>query len=168
MCSSVFEHLKSLCVKFYAWPSWFYVVTVMWTSIKFEDCVTYQFVSAVLGTNFTQIRLKKFFSLTYSANCGYITCKPYFNNGWQSINKQVLPKVLCEECVATPHGRECTCLLRVLAVQCPLQTSPVTQPWVHYIHTMILHQSLDTSVPNCNLCHNTNPTYHTNPSTTAG
>jgi len=45
-----------------------------------------------------------------------------------------------------PHGRECTRLLRVLAVQCPLQTSPVTQPRVHYIQTMIPHQSLDTTL----------------------
>jgi len=45
--------------------------------------------------------------------------------------KQVLPKVIWEECVATPHGRECTCPLRVLlAVQCPLQTSPITWPRV--------------------------------------
>jgi len=37
----------------------------------------------------------------------------------------------------------------VLAVQCPLQTSSVTQLRVHYIHTMIPHQSLDshTRVP---------------------
>ena len=37
-----------------------------------------------------------------------------------------------------------------------------------YIHSMILHQSLDTSVPNHNLYHNSNPTYRTNPSTVAG
>jgi len=34
--------------------------------------------------------------------------------------------VICEEHIATPHGRECTHLLCVLAVQCPLQTSPIT------------------------------------------
>jgi len=31
--------------------------------------------------------------------------------------KQVLPKVIWEECVATPHFGECTLPLRVLAVQ---------------------------------------------------
>jgi len=41
--------------------------------------------------------------------------------------------------VATPHSKECIRLLHVPAVQCPLQTSPFTQLWVHYIHT--------TSVP---------------------
>jgi len=76
------------------------------------------------------------------------------------------PKVIWEECVTTPDGRECTHPLCVLAVQCPLHTSPVTQPWIHYIHTMIPH--LDTSVPNRNLYHNPDPTYHTNPTTTAG
>jgi len=35
--------------------------------------------------------------------------------------------------VATPHGRECTRRLR--AMQCPLQTSPITQPQVRHIHT---------------------------------
>jgi len=77
------------------------------------------------------------------------------------------PKVIWEECVATSHGRKCTRPLHVLAVQCPLQTSPVTQPWVHYIYAMIPHQSFDSSVPNCNLYHNPNPTYRTNPTTTA-
>ena len=61
--------------------------------------------------------------------------------------EQVLSKVIWEECVATPHGRECTRPLRVLAVKCALQPNPVTQPRVHYIHTMIPHLSLDISVP---------------------
>jgi len=38
-----------------------------------------------------------------------------------------------------PHSRKCTHLLHVLDVQCPLQTTPVTQLRVRYIHT--------TSVP---------------------
>jgi len=67
------------------------------------------------------------------------------------LDLKTSPPVIWEEWVVTPHGRECTRLLRVLAVQCPLQTSPVTHPWVHYIRTMIRHQSLDTSVPNRNL-----------------
>jgi len=75
------------------------------------------------------------------------------------------PKVIWKECIATPHGRECTRPLRVLAVQCPLRSSPVTQPRIHYIHTMIPHQSPDTSVPNHNLYYN--PTYCNNPTTTA-
>jgi len=62
-----------------------------------------------------------------------------------------LPKVIWEMCIATPHGRECTHPLHVLAVQCPLQTSPFTQLRVHYIHTVMPHQSLDISVPNHNL-----------------
>jgi len=37
--------------------------------------------------------------------------------------------------IATPHGRKWTRLLHVLAVQCPLQTSPITQSSVCYIHT---------------------------------
>jgi len=41
--------------------------------------------------------------------------------------KQVLPKVIWESRIATTHGREWTRPLRLLAVQCPLQTSPVTQ-----------------------------------------
>jgi len=39
----------------------------------------------------------------------------------------------------TPHGRECTRPLHVLAAPCPLQTSPVTQPCIHDIHAMIPH-----------------------------
>jgi len=56
--------------------------------------------------------------------------------------KQVLPKVIWEECVDTPHGREWTRMLRVLlAVQCPLQTSPITQPRVSNTHTAVPHAS---------------------------
>jgi len=33
------------------------------------------------------------------------------------VVKQVLPKVIWEECIATPHDKECTRLLHVLAVQ---------------------------------------------------
>jgi len=47
----------------------------------------------------------------------------------------LLQKSFGKSRVATPHGREWTRPLRVLAVQCPLQTSPVTQPPVRYIHT---------------------------------
>jgi len=44
-----------------------------------------------------------------------------------NINKS--SPVSLEECVATPHGREFTRLLHMLlAAQCPLQTSPITQP----------------------------------------
>jgi len=41
--------------------------------------------------------------------------------------------------VATPQGKEWTRLLRGLAVQCQLQTSPVTQPLIRYIHTTVPH-----------------------------
>ena len=54
-------------------------------------------------------------------------------------NKSPPPKVIWEERVATLHGRECTRPLPVLlAAQCRLQTSPVTQPRVRYIHTAVL------------------------------
>ena len=63
------------------------------------------------------------------------------------------PKVIWEECVgvATPDGRECTRPLRVLAVQCSLQTSPFTQPWVTGYATPLPHQSLNITVPNRNV-----------------
>jgi len=59
-----------------------------------------------------------------------------------TVNKSS-PEVIWEECVTTPHSIECTRPLRVLAVQCPLQRSPITQPWVCYTvghkkHTNIL------------------------------
>jgi len=48
--------------------------------------------------------------------------------------KQVLPKVIWEERVATPHGREWTRPLRVLlAAQYPLQTNPITQLRLRYV-----------------------------------
>ena len=67
---------------------------------------------------------------------------PLFGNKLRSAVKHITKQVLLiwEECVATPHGRECTRLLHVLAVQCPLQTNPVTQPRILYIHTMIPQQ----------------------------
>ena len=53
------------------------------------------------------------------------------------------PKSFWEErIIASSHGRECTHLLCVLlATQCPLQTSLITQPWVCYIHTTVPHAS---------------------------
>jgi len=46
------------------------------------------------------------------------------------------PKVIWEEHIATPHGKECTRLHHVLAVQCPLQTSHM-----RHIHTTVTHAS---------------------------
>jgi len=48
-------------------------------------------------------------------------------------------KVISEERVAAPQGRECTRPLHVLAVQCTLQASPVTQLRVRYIHIAVPH-----------------------------
>ena len=60
------------------------------------------------------------------------------------------PKVIWEESVVKPHGRECTRLLRVLAVHCPQQTSPVTQPWIqlhtHRIARCVLYFTLRCSI----------------------
>jgi len=53
-------------------------------------------------------------------------------------------KVIWEECVATPYGREYTRPFRVLpAAQCPLQTCPIqiTQPRIRYIHPAVSHAS---------------------------
>jgi len=55
--------------------------------------------------------------------------------------KHVLPEVNWEEYIATSHGREWTCPLCVLAVQCPLQMSPIIQPRSRYIHTAVPHVS---------------------------
>jgi len=49
--------------------------------------------------------------------------------------QQVLPKIIWEQSIATPRGRECTPPLHVLAVLCPLQTSSFTQLCIRYIHT---------------------------------
>jgi len=50
--------------------------------------------------------------------------------------KQVLPKVIWEERVTTPHGRDWT---RPLYVHYPLQTNPITQPRVCYIIMAMPH-----------------------------
>jgi len=52
------------------------------------------------------------------------------------------PKSFGKNRVTTPVGRKWTRPLRMLAVQCPLQTSPITQPRVAY----------DTSTTQCQ-CH---------------
>ena len=75
----------------------------------------------------------------------------WWNLVGKCIVKQVLPKVIWEERVATPQGRQCTCPLHVLPVQSPLQTSPVTQPWYA---SFIPLQFLDTLVHDPNLCPN--------------
>jgi len=60
----------------------------------------------------------------------------------KNVNLTSFPKVIWEERVATPHGREWTRLLRVLlTAQCPLQTSPITLPRVCYIYTAVPHAS---------------------------
>jgi len=41
--------------------------------------------------------------------------------------------------IATLRGREWTRLLHVLLVHCLLQTSPITQLMIHYIHTTVAH-----------------------------
>jgi len=73
----------------------------------------------------------------FSSSYTHISWKP--DNIYIHCNKQHLkrspPKVIWEERVAMPHSRQCTSPLHVLAVQCPLQTSPVIQPWANYIHT---------------------------------
>jgi len=40
-------------------------------------------------------------------------------------------------CVVTPRGRKWTHLLSVLGVQCPLQMSLITQPWVQRIRNAV-------------------------------
>jgi len=56
--------------------------------------------------------------------------------------EQVLPKVIWEKRITTPQGREWNRLLCVLlATQYPLQTNPITQPWVCYIHMAMPHVS---------------------------
>jgi len=51
-------------------------------------------------------------------------------------------KIICEEPRCHLSCKEWTHLLRVLlAVECPLQTSPITQPPVRYIHTAVPHCS---------------------------
>ena len=58
------------------------------------------------------------------------------------MEEQQVLAIIWEERVANPHCRECTRPLRVLlAAQCPLQTSLVTQPRVRYIHTAVPHSS---------------------------
>jgi len=53
--------------------------------------------------------------------------------------------------------------LSVACVSCAMSTADNSS----CSDTGMLHQSLDTSVPNGNLYPNPNPTYHTNPTTTA-
>jgi len=62
---------------------------------------------------------------------------------------QVLPKVIWEKCVATSHGREWTSPLHVLAAQYSLQTNPITQPRVCYIHTTMPHASYTLHYASC-------------------
>jgi len=63
--------------------------------------------------------------------------------------KQVLPKIVLEEHIATPHGRECSHLLCVLAVQCPLNKSNHSATGTLYPYrgaTFFLYQSVNQSI----------------------
>ena len=59
---------------------------------------------------------------------------------WVKIRNKSSP-VISEEYVTALHNGECTRPLCMLAVQCPLQTSPTTQPRVGNIHTTVPHFS---------------------------
>jgi len=52
------------------------------------------------------------------------------------INKSS-PKSYWKSRVATPHSRKWTRPLRVLVVQYPLQTNPITQPRARHIHNAV-------------------------------
>jgi len=60
-----------------------------------------------------------------------------------SSEKQVLPKVIWEKCIATLTAENAlTRFVHVLlATQCPLQMSPISRLWVFYIHTTVPHAS---------------------------
>jgi len=51
--------------------------------------------------------------------------------GSTADSNKTSPKSFGMSRVATRHGRKWSCPLRVLAVECPLQTSPITQPRVY-------------------------------------
>jgi len=51
------------------------------------------------------------------------------------IIMETRPKSFGKSRIATRHDIELICPLHVLAVQCPLETSPITQPWEQHIHT---------------------------------
>ena len=63
-------------------------------------------------------------------------------SGWNHLvphttwndKKQFLPKVIWEECIATPYGRECTRLLRVLAVSTADSFSYLAMCMLHPYH----------------------------------
>jgi len=81
---------------------------------------------------------------TMLAQCCAITNKPNSNLANMFSKKIKLyyhpsaTKLICEQLHSHTSRKEWIHLLRVLvAVQCPLQTSPITQPWVHYIHTAV-------------------------------
>jgi len=60
--------------------------------------------------------------------------------------QQVLPKVIWEQHISTPHGRDWTCLLHA---QYPLQTNPITKLRVRYIYTTMSHVSYTLHCVSC-------------------
>jgi len=64
------------------------------------------------------------------------------NDSFLKLHNKSLPKSSGKSRVATPHGREWTRLLHMLlSAQCPLQTSPITQPRVRYIFILTKHRT---------------------------
>jgi len=62
-------------------------------------------------------------------------CSSYRSTKSVNVLNRTSPPKVGKRWIATTHGREWACPLHVLAVQCPLQTSPITQLPVSYIHT---------------------------------
>jgi len=73
------------------------------------------------------------------------------------------PKSFWKSCITTPHGREWICQLHVLTMHCPLQTRPVTQMLIRYIHTTRTYDDgiCRASIASCNKnTLNLSPWYH--------
>jgi len=127
------------------WPNWLPITRLSVVITLSEKSATVNFIAS-LCVQCTCVTLDSvgFRTKWISKSCNPIIshhvqqAKSYVTK-CQQILKQVLSKVTWEECVATPNGTECTRPLHALAVPCSLQSNPVTQLWVCYIHT--------TSVP---------------------
>ena len=107
-------------------------------------------------------------SCHYTSSCECVAVNGYHTVQCQShcgrrgcvlqrrLSHQVLPKVIWEECVATPYDKEWNRPLRVLlAAQHQLQTNLITQQRVCYIHAAMPHVSytvLSDSLPSKKIC----------------
>jgi len=151
MCGNmwpVWKHYYGLTLWIYWWSSVRRIVdicrTFFWNFFHYTRLLSFSMIDATVvdvcrqvftaeGKNLTssiRINWHKWWETDPRLTLFQICCSGSSGDERAIINNKSSSESFGNSRVATPHCREWTRQLRVLDVQCPLQTSPITQPLV--------------------------------------